>query len=214
MALLTGTQLAGPEQGELILYDHERYGGVATQGQPGSYHYEAVGRRFHRDVPIVPCDSFDEVFALLDSGKAPFAVVAVDNTEQGLIKNDDGLANRHRIEESPHKLIRPSVLLEVQLCLVGLPGATPEGFQVVRSHPAALNQTREWLERELPQAEIEPHADTAGAVADLETIYEGAVASREAARYYGAHVLQVIQQEPALTEFDILQSAAVSIDRY
>jgi len=209
MSLLTSTQTQGPEhEPGLITYDYETYGDVATQGREGSYHYEAVRQRFHPDVPIISCGSFDEVFGMLDQGDAAFAVVAVDNSKQGLVTNQDGLANRQRIEQSPHPIITPSILLEVQLCLIGLPGAEPENLRRVSSHPAALNQTREWLGLHLPGVEIVPHEDTAGAVADLQNTDEAAIASREAALHYGGHVLHVIQREPELTEFDVLQSAA------
>jgi Prephenate dehydratase len=52
---------------------------VAFQGEIGAYSEEAVFQYFGHSVGVKPCESFDDVFKLVEQGEVPFGVVPVEN---------------------------------------------------------------------------------------------------------------------------------------
>lgn len=160
---------------------------IATQGQPASFHYQAVDSFFpNQSVSIQGFDTFRETFEALATKQAEFAVVAVENSIHGAINESYDLLDQH------HAWICGEVYLHIEQCLIGLPGASIAKITDVYSHFAALSQCREYLHHDLPQAKHHVHADTAGAVADVKkwnNPNKAAIASAYAADYYGLPVL-------------------------
>ena len=183
---------------------------VAIQGQRGSFHDEAAGKFFAGDFTVVPCDSFAAVFLALRDGRADFGVVAVENSLYGSLHETYDQLLRSRFT------IIGEVALQIQQCLIARPGATLSCITTVMSHPAALDQCREFLARELPHAQLIEHADTAGAVAELTDLpaTTAAIASRHAAQLHQMAVLaEDIADEPDnVTRFIVLSPRPKQID--
>lgn len=161
-------------------------GTVALQGEAGAFSHEAAIQLFGKEVAIVPCRSFHELFEAVVEGRAVHGVVPVENTLAGMVAGNLDLILRHSIHVVRETYVR------VELCLMVRPGATLREIRSAASHPVALEQCHRFFRK---HPEIRPVAvyDTAGAVRDLvrsEPGYDAAIGSALAGELYGAQVLQ------------------------
>ena len=180
---------------------------IAIQGYPGCFHEEAA-RSFYADGPIdiVPCDTFEGLYRAMEEGKADAAVMAVENTVSG------GLVRNFELLRSHSARIKGEVYLRIQQNLLALPGQRPEDIREVRTHYMAINQTRNFFERECPWIKVVESEDTAKSAAEVarEGLRGvGAVASLFAARMYGLEVLResIETYKENFTRFVILDDA-------
>ncbi|HEX9268516.1 MAG TPA: prephenate dehydratase [Candidatus Limnocylindria bacterium] len=165
---------------------------VAYQGLSGAYSEAATLTLFPEDTPV-PCRTFGEVFAALESSTVGAAVVPVENTHVGSVVDVYDLLHHHAGLQ-----IMAETVIRVRHCLLGVPGARLDDIRVARSHPQALAQVDDFLRARA----IEPQVayDTAGAAADVAAAAEGsvaAVASKRAGQVYGLTVLaEAIETTP------------------
>ncbi len=167
---------------------------VAYQGEPGAYSEAAALEYFGGEAETVPQETFDDLFAAVESGACDAGLIPIENSLAGSIHHNYDLLQRHSLA------IVGEHYLRVHHCLIGLPGARLAGIRRVISHPQALAQSDRYL-RDLPGVKIEPVYDTAGSVkmvreaGDLST---AAVASARAAEVYGMSILaEGIEDDPA-----------------
>lgn len=156
---------------------------VAFQGEPGAYSESAALARFPA-AETVPCHSLDEVFRALAAGRVRHAVAAIENSQAGSIHRTYDLLRQH------HVYITGEVLVDVDHCLLALPGDTLGSVRRVHSHPAALGQCEAFLVDHGYEAVVQH--DTAGSarmVAEHGLEGEAALASRRAGELYGLEVL-------------------------
>jgi len=175
---------------------------VAIQGERGAFSHEAAVGALGPDIAVVPCPSFEELFAAIASGKAERAFVPIENSLHGSIHE-----NYDRLKSSDLHIVGETQL-RIQQCLIVRPGASLATIRRVASHPVALAQCRRFF-AERPQVEAVTAYDTAGAVQDLlrsGLLTQGAIASRLAAEIYGGQVLlEGIEDDPQnYTRFLIL----------
>jgi prephenate dehydratase len=157
---------------------------VAYQGLAGAFSEAATVALFPQDTPV-PCRTFGEVFASLESSAVAAAVVPVENTHVGSVVDVYDLLRGHAGLQ-----IIAEAIIRVRHCLLAKPGASLEGIKTARSHPQALAQVDDFLRRR----HIDPIVayDTAGAAAEVsagDDLTVAAVASKRAAREYGLEVL-------------------------
>jgi len=157
---------------------------VAFQGEEGAYSQEAIYQFFGRDVEVMPCRTFADIFKAVDEGRADYGMLPVENAIAGSINQAYDLLLEHDLR------IWGEVILRVRHCLLAPPGVKLEDLRRVRSHPQALAQCERFLERH--NLEPEPFYDTAGAARELAANPQpdcGAIASRIAAEIYSLEVL-------------------------
>ncbi len=164
---------------------------VAIQGELGSFSHEAAIRLFGKDLDLVACETFPDVFRAAGRHGADFAVLPVENALYGSIHQNYDLLVEHRPD------IWAEIRLRIELCLVGrIAGPVRRGGRVL-VHPVAQGQCTAFLRRH--RLEPVPAHDTAGAI---RLLVEGAdcdyaIASRLAARTHGARVLaRGIEDDP------------------
>ena len=165
---------------------------IAFQGEPGAYS-EAAARLFAPDAEIVPCRSFEDVFAAVSDGRASRGILPMENSIGGSIHRNYDLLVEHELP------IIGEVELQVEHCLLARPGTRLGDLQAVYSHPQALAQCEEYLRR-LIGVEIVAVYDTAGGaklVAEGTRPGAGAIASRRAAEIFGLDVLEEAVQDYA-----------------
>ncbi|WP_299647432.1 prephenate dehydratase [uncultured Jannaschia sp.] len=156
---------------------------IAFQGELGAYSHEACVAA-HPDHAPLPCRTFEDAIATVQTGAAELAMLPVDNSTYGRV------ADIHRLLPQSGLRIVGEAFVRVRIALLGRPGATLDRIRHVRAHLVLLPQCRAFLERHGITAEAA--ADSAGAAADLaadgaET--DGALASELAAGIYGLDVL-------------------------
>jgi len=156
---------------------------VAFQGERGAYSEDAIRLKFG-EVDVLPCPTISDVFKAVESGRAEYGVVPIENSLEGSVNEtyDQLLETELRI--------RGEIKLRIRHCLIGNPGAELSGIRFVYSHPQALAQCRGSIERLGLKALA--YYDTAGSVKMIKErglMDSAAIASKRAAEIYGMKVL-------------------------
>jgi prephenate dehydratase len=158
---------------------------VAFQGEPGAYSEAAALAHFGPDIRTRPCESFDLVFSLVESGECERGLVPIENSLAGSIHRNYDLLMRHTLHITGEEFLR------VRHCLIGMPGVKINQIKKVISHPQALAQCEGFLKRRGFASQTA--YDTAGSV---KLVKEGGdpsiagIASRHAAQVYGMQILE------------------------
>jgi arogenate/prephenate dehydratase len=182
---------------------------IAYQGEPGAYS-EAAALRYADDVTTLPCRSFDAVFAAVRDGAASHGILPMENSIGGSIHRNFDLLIEHDLP------IVGEVELDVDHCLLAMPGVTLDDVRTVYSHPQALAQ----CERFLNGLGVEMSAvyDTAGGaklIAEGQHRTAAALASRRAAEVFGLAILKEGVQDYAfnVTRFCVISRTPVAPDQ-
>jgi prephenate dehydratase len=180
---------------------------IAFQGESGAYS-EAAALQFAPDAAVVPCRSFEEVFAAVQEGRVTLGVLPMENSIGGSIHRNYDLLVEHELP------IVGEIELPVHHCLLGRPGSTIADLRIVYSHPQALAQCEQYL-KGMHGVEIVAVYDTAGSakmVAEGARGDAGAVASRRAADLFGLVVLDETIEDYAvnLTRFVVIGRTAAA----
>jgi prephenate dehydratase len=167
---------------------------IAFQGEPGAYSEAAALEHFGAEIETLPCETFDHVFAAVESGACERGLVAIENSLAGSIHRNYDLLLQHTLA------IVGEHHLRVQHCLIAHPGVTLSDLRRVISHPQALAQCERYL-KALPSVKSEAAHDTAGSVRLIREQGDrtvAAIASRRAAAVYGMNILaEGIEDDPA-----------------
>ncbi len=158
---------------------------VAFQGEPGAYSELAAMEYFGEMTNSLPLESFNDVFAAVENGKAEYGILPIENSLAGSIHQNYDLLLENDLQ------IKGEYLLRVSHCLLSLPGAKLEDIKRVRSHPQALAQCA----NNLNQIAVDPviASDTAGSarlLAENKETGTAVLASRRAAEVYGLEILR------------------------
>ncbi|MEQ8377512.1 prephenate dehydratase [Parvibaculum sp.] len=157
---------------------------IAFQGEPGANSHIACREAFP-DMTDLPCDTFEDVFAAVNEGRARLAMIAIENSLAGRV------ADVHHLIPGAGLYIVGEHFLPVRHQLLGLKGSRIEDIRTVHSHVHALGQCRRAI-RELGLKAVVA-ADTAGAarqVVEAADKTRAAIASNLAADIYGLDVLR------------------------
>lgn len=181
---------------------------IAFQGEPGAYS-EAAALRADPGAEVLPCRSFEEVFAAVAAGRATRGILPMENSVGGSIHRNFDLLVEHELP------IVGEVELPVEHCLLARPGTTLADLKAVYSHPQALAQCEEYLRR--LGLDIIAVYDTAGGakmVSQEARTDVGAIASRRAAELFGLDVLadQVQDYVSNLTRFVLIARTSDETD--
>jgi prephenate dehydratase len=175
---------------------------VAFQGERGAYSEIAATRFFGKRIPLVPCVSFELVFKTVESARARFGVIPVENSLAGSIHQNYDLLLKHNLQIVGEQNVRIAHNLVVN------PGVKLSAIRRIFSHPQALMQCQKFTAR-LKKAEIVPTYDTAGSVKKIkeEKLLDGAaIASEWAAEIYGMEIVrrQIHDNSENYTRFLVL----------
>ena len=157
---------------------------VAFQGEKGAYSEMAVYKFFGLSVDVKPCRDFKDVFEVVEKQEAQHGVVPIENSLEGSINQTYDLFLKHGLK------VCGEVVVRVSHCLVANKGTALEQVKTVYSHPQALAQCRNFLERS--GWDLIPTYDTAGSAKMLKEKNlrdAAAIASERAAELYGLKIL-------------------------
>jgi prephenate dehydratase len=184
----------------------DRVAGIASevtigyQGEPGAYSEEALHATFPTATPQA-FRTLRHAFHRVADQSVDFALVPVENSQGGSVLETYDLLLEYRA------LVVAEVALQVDHCLLAVPGAKRGELKRVFSHPQALAQCEAFIVRE--HLESIPAYDTAGAAKQIQQ--EGrrdqaAIAGRRAAELYGLEILaeriQTVQEN--ITRFFLI----------
>lgn len=158
---------------------------VAYQGEPGCYSEEAAAGLFGSGADSVGLPWFEDVFLALREGRADYAVLPVENSSTGSIRQVYDLLAQYEY------YIVGEWQVKVEHCLTALPGVRLEDIKTVYSHEQGLMQCEKFLDAHRDWIRV-PALDTAGSakqVARSGDTAAAAICSRRAAERYGLEIL-------------------------
>lgn len=158
---------------------------VVYQGEPGCYSEEAAVGFFGPEVSSRGLAWFPDVFAALERGEADYAVLPVENSSTGSIRQVYDLLAQYNY------YVVGECQVKVEHCLMALPGVALEDIRTVYSHEQGLMQCERYLDAHWGWRRV-PTLDTAGSakqVAESGDRTAAAICSRRAAQIYGLHIL-------------------------
>lgn len=137
---------------------------LAVSGDAGSFSEEAgllyAEREFFKP-ELVYAIGMDGVLQTLDDKKVELGIFPVVNSQGGLVRQAFDAMGNHLFR------VIDELWLEVQQCLMVLPGTKKEKIKTVASHSQAIIQCQRYIKREFPNVKTLEWADTAAAARDL-----------------------------------------------
>ena len=156
---------------------------IAYQGEAGANSHIAC-QQAYRAYDALPCRTFEDVFAAVESGEAALAMIPVENTIAGRV------GDIHHLLPGTGLHIVGEYYLPIRFQLMALPGVALKDVKAARSHTMALGQCRAFLRQH--GIEARTSADTAGAAREVSESDDrtlAAIAPRLAAEVYGLNIL-------------------------
>lgn len=160
---------------------------IAIQGMAGSFHEEAALKYYNEEVEIVECKSFTSVCELMDADKVDFAVMAIENSIAGsLLKN-------YQLIREYHLRIIGEIYIHIQMNLMVSPGTNAKDIKDIYSHPIAIQQSMEYIEKYYSDARLHEGMDTAASaklISEEKRKDAAAIANLRSAELYGLEILE------------------------
>lgn len=156
---------------------------IAYQGIAGAYSFIAAGKMFPH-AQYLPCFSFADAFSAVQNGMADYAVIPIENSTAGQVTESQLLM------ESTNLKTVAEYYLRIEHQLIGLKGSKLSDIKTVISHPQALAQCSNFINRHHLRQII--GADTAGSCPEISArgdVSLAAIASRTAAQIYDLEIL-------------------------
>ena len=193
---------------------------VSIQGFEGSFHQVAAQQFFGKNVDVITCATFREVVKIASGKKeSDGGVMAIENSIAGSI-----LPNYNLLQKSNLKIVG-EIYLQIKQNLLVNKGITLEDIKEVHSHPMALQQCLEYLDKyNWKLVETEDTALSAKHIHQTRSKHIAAVASKLAADLYDLDVIApnihtmknnytrflILQREEAATEIEDADKASVN----
>jgi len=153
---------------------------VSIQGYEGSFHQVAAWSFFGEDVEVIPCATFREVVRIAGSPMESMGgVMAIENSIAGSI-----LPNYTLLQNANLK-VTGEVYLQIEQNLLVNPGVKLEDIREVHSHPMAILQCMDYLDKyNWKLVETEDTALSAKLLHQYRSKHTAAIASKLAASLF------------------------------
>jgi prephenate dehydratase len=179
---------------------------IAFLGPEGTFTAEAATRAAP-EAKRSAQTTIGEVFAAVREGAVDLGVVPIENMIEGSVNATlDELAFG-----TAGAYIRGEVLVPISMSLLARPGVALRDITVLRSHPHALAQCRDWISDRLPGVELQASTSTAEAAREVaegkvDPLTTAVLGPAVAGRRYGLDALATDIHDRAgnLTRFAVL----------
>lgn len=158
---------------------------VICFGVKGSYTEQAMEEYFGTGIIRSYASSFKRVMEAVKDGDAKYGVLPIENTSTG------GISDIYDLLVEFDNYIIGEYVVKINHALLGLPGAKVENLRNIYSHAQGLMQCSKYIEQHKQMITVEcvSTADSAKKVFEDGDPTQGAIASKQAASYYGLQVL-------------------------
>lgn len=158
---------------------------VSIQGYEGSFHQVAARQYFGKNVEVIPCATFREVIRVASSkSESSGGIMAIENSIAGSI-----LPNYNLLQKSSLH-ITGEIYLQIKQQLLVNPGVKLSDIREVHSHPMAIQQCLEFLDKyNWKLIETEDTALSAKHVHQHRSKHIAAIASKLAAELFDLDVI-------------------------
>ncbi len=158
---------------------------VVFQGAEGAYSQMAMVKYFGEAVESFHVDTFRDAMLAIDEGSADFAVLPIENSSAGIVSEIYDL-----LVEFENYIVGEQII-EIEHCVMALPGTRLSDIRTVYSHPQSLMQSSHYLaEKGWQQISMKNNAFAAKKVAQDNERTQAAVAGEGAAAIYGLEILE------------------------
>lgn len=158
---------------------------VVFQGAEGAYSQMAMMEYFREEIDSLHVDTFRDAFACIEEGRADFAVLPIENSTAGIVSEIYDL-----LVEFENYIVGEQII-QIEHCLLGVPGATVDNIKTVYSHPQSLMQSAKYLSsHDWKQISMQNNAFAAKKVSLDQDLTQAAIASEYAGKTYGLEVLK------------------------
>lgn len=175
---------------------------VAYLGPEGTFCEQAARKYFQGvDFTFIPCSTIKDVFDAVEQKRADYGTVPAENSLEGSVRQTLDLLLERKL------MICGEVDLRVVHSLIVRPGTEIKDVKVILSHPQAIAQCKQFIEKFFPNVEVREVSSTARAVSLLSEVQNCAAIGPElAAKRYGMKIaVRQIEDEPNnFTKFFIL----------
>lgn len=156
---------------------------IAYLGPEGTYTQAAVLKQFGHSVNTVALRTIPEVFKAVQSENAHFGIVPIENSTEGVVTHTLDMLLKSELK------ICGEILLRIQHNLLSNEVDLAD-IKTIYAHEQALAQCRNWLNRYVPHAELQPVGSN-GAAASFAAKESGtaAIAGVMASDFYGLGIL-------------------------
>ena len=159
--------------------DLEQHLRIAYLGPQGTFSQAAAFKHFGHAVGEIPSATIDDAFRAVETGRADYAVVPVENSTEGAVSRTLDLIVGSSLK------ICGEVLLPIHQNLLRKSEGM-EGITRVYGHAQSLAQCQHWLNQNLPNAErVSVASNAEGARLAAEDPASAAIAGESAAEAYG-----------------------------
>lgn len=157
---------------------------VAYLGPAGTFSQAAVYKQFGHEIDTLHEADIDACFRAVETGRADFAVVPVENSSEGAVSRTLDL-----IVTTPLRICG-EIMLPIHQNLMGKTSGLSE-IKRVYGHAQSLAQCQNWLSRHLPHAALMPVASNSeGAILAAGDEESAALGSEVAAELYGLSIIE------------------------
>ena len=182
---------------------------IAIQGIAGSFHEEASRQFFTKcEIKFSFCDTFEHVFQQIKENNHT-GVVAIENSLAGSILPNYGAIQSYNLN------IIGETYRKIEQNLMALPGTNLSNINEIWSHPMALRQCQEFLNKypKIKSVEKEDTAKSAYLIKKNQLKNTAAIASETACKMYGMNILKkgIQSNKMNFTRFLILSKNKTSI---
>jgi chorismate mutase/prephenate dehydratase len=162
----------------------ERRMRVCFLGPKATFTHMACIKQFGESAELVPVINVAEVFESVERENVEFGVVPIENTTEGIVSNTLDMFVEHNIN------IIGEITLEISHALLSVTGEV-DHLKRVYSHPHAIAQCRNWLEKNMRDIPVF-HVDSTAKAAELasEDPSSSAIAAEGAGKIYGLKVIK------------------------
>ncbi len=152
-------------------------------GPEGTFSYYAGIELLGSSTAFEPLASLEGVFAAVSAGEAALGIVPLENALQGSVGRNLELFLSYEV------YIQAEIYLNISHHLIGA-GDELSCLNTIYSHPRAIEQCTQWLDRNFPGATIVPVESTAKAAEKaLQEKTAGAIAHRKLAEKMSLNIL-------------------------
>jgi len=181
---------------------------VAFQGERGAFSEEAAIKLFGEEVRLVPCRTFEKMFAAVGDDLADCVLAPIENSLAGSVHRTYDL-----LLESPLN-ISAEVVIPIAHHLIGNRESSLETITMVESHPVALAQCERFFatHRHLERMATDDTAASVRRVMAAGDCSRAAIAGSRAASIYGGAILceHLEDHKENYTRFVLLTPAAAA----
>lgn len=159
--------------------------GICIQGYEGSFHQVAARSFFGKQVEVITCATFRDLIRISsDKKQSAGGIMAIENSIAGSI-----LPNYNLLQKSNLKVIG-EVYLSISQNLMVNKGVALEDIKEVHSHPMAILQCLDYLEKQdWKLVETEDTALSAKHIHQKHSKHAAAIASKLAAELYNMDII-------------------------